>query len=113
MTTIEKLKKLLDERNITISRLEKNLGYGNASLAGLKKDIPFSRVVDIARYFNVPLEYFTDDENIDIDNDEICLINIFRNFNDEGKQELLKQARLLDKSGDYIKNYKYAMVQGE
>lgn len=54
--SIKIIKELCRERGITISQLEKALGYGNASLtkaATIKSD----RLYEIAKYFNVTMEY--------------------------------------------------------
>ena len=41
---------------------------------------------------------------------ELELINIFRSFNDEGREKMLDYARLLDRDGSYIKNSENRMV---
>lgn len=64
MGTLTKIKALCAERGVKISRLEKDCGFSNASLAGLRNEaVPFDRVAIIANYFNVPLEYFISDES--------------------------------------------------
>ena len=64
MGTLSKIKELCESRNVAISRLEKDCGFSNASIKALRnEDVPFDRVVKIAMYFDVPLEYFiTNDE---------------------------------------------------
>jgi len=42
-------------------KLEMDLGYGNGSI-GKVKTLPFDRVVEIANYFGVSLDYFISDE---------------------------------------------------
>ena len=110
MGTLSKVRELCDLRNVAISRLEKDCGFANASLAGLKKeDVPFERVVMIAKYFGVSLDYFCDD-NIQVDRGEQELLSIFNSFNDEGRDKLINYARDLRDAGRYIKNHKYEMV---
>ena len=61
MNILEKIKELCDKNNISMHKLEMNLGFSNGSITKAKT-LPFDRVVAIAGYFNVPLEYFTTDE---------------------------------------------------
>lgn len=58
MTTVERIKSICKERNIPISRLEKDLNFGNAYIAGLKKGtVPDDRLKLIAEYFGVSVDY--------------------------------------------------------
>ncbi len=56
MTTLEIIKSLCKKQRISLSGLEKILGYGNGSLAKAKV-IPSDRILEIAKYFNVSMEY--------------------------------------------------------
>ena len=64
MNSVEKVKKLCKERNVTLAKLERDLGFANAYIAGLKKGtIPDDRLVKIAKYFDVWFgELIGDDE---------------------------------------------------
>lgn len=63
MNSVEKVKALCKERKIPISRLEKDLGYGNGYIGQLKKGtLPDDRLVEIANYLNVSTAYFTGKE---------------------------------------------------
>ena len=60
MDFYEKLKKICNEHGTTVSALEKNLGFSNASLS---KGTPRAdRLYKIAEYFDLPMEYFLSDE---------------------------------------------------
>ena len=64
MGALSKTKELCQERNVTIRTLESDLGFGNGYIGNkTKDDLPFDRVVAIAEYFDVPLDYFTSDED--------------------------------------------------
>lgn len=64
MGTLSKIKALCEERGVKISRLERECGFSNASLAALRnEDVTFDRVVKIANYFNVPIEYFISEDS--------------------------------------------------
>ena len=56
MTTLEIIKELCDKEGISITGLEKELGYSNGSLTK-SKSISSERVYEISRRFHVPMEY--------------------------------------------------------
>lgn len=65
-----KIKQLCEERNITISKLESDLGFGNSSINKWKNSTSPSidKVISIAKYFDVSIDYLTGTEessNID------------------------------------------------
>ena len=58
MNTVERIKSICKERKIPISRLEKDLNFGNAYIAGLKKGtVPDDRLRLISKYLDVSVEY--------------------------------------------------------
>ena len=60
MNSVERTKKLCKERNIPISRLEKDLGFANGYIGQLRKgSFPYDRLLKIAKYLNVPVDYLT------------------------------------------------------
>lgn len=61
MNTFDVIKTLCKSQGISISSLEKDLGYGNGSLAKAKV-IPSDRIYEIAKYFNVSMEYLMGEE---------------------------------------------------
>lgn len=56
MASIDIIRTLCKEKGISISELEKELGYGNGSLAKAKS-IPSDRIYDISKFFDVTMEY--------------------------------------------------------
>ena len=56
MTTYDIIKQLCEKEGITISALEKELGYSNSSLTK-SKSLSSERVYEIAKRFHVPMEY--------------------------------------------------------
>lgn len=55
----EKVKKLCDERGISIRMLEQNTGIKNGTIGGWREHQPtLNRLQAVADYFGVPLEYF-------------------------------------------------------
>lgn len=58
MNTVERIKSICKERKIAISQLEKDLGFGNAYIAGLKKGtVPDDRLGKIAEYLDVSITF--------------------------------------------------------
>lgn len=94
MGTLSKIKELCESRNVAISRLEKDCGFSNASIKALRnEDVPFDRVVKIARYFDVSLEYFISDSTyikepaavMSLTREEMDLIKAYRLKSDDAK----------------------------
>lgn len=56
MTVLERIKTLCKEKGISITTLEQILEYSNGSLTKAK-DIPSSRIRNIAEFFNVSTDY--------------------------------------------------------
>ena len=89
MGTLSKIRELCEVRKVAISRLEKDCGFSNASIKALRtEDVPFDRVVKIAKYFGVPLEYFSSersDAGMILSQEEKDLIFAYRNKSDDAK----------------------------
>ena len=68
MNAVDRVKALCKEREIPISRLEKDLGFGNAYISQLKKGFfPDDRISKIADYFDVSEDYIRKGEESTID----------------------------------------------
>lgn len=58
MNSVDLIKSICKERKIPISRLERDLGYGNGYIGQLRKGtIPSDRGLEIANYLNIDLQY--------------------------------------------------------
>ena len=58
-----KIKKLCDKRQISIYRMEKDLGFSNCSVCKWKTSKPtVDKLQKVAHYFGVSLEYFLKDD---------------------------------------------------
>lgn len=58
MNSVDRVKELCKTNKIAISRLEKDLGFGNGYISQLKKGtFPSDRLVAIANYLKVSPEY--------------------------------------------------------
>lgn len=56
---LEKVEGLCKEKGISISRLEKECGIGNATIKGWDKSIPrLDTLKKVANFFKKPIEYF-------------------------------------------------------
>jgi len=64
MGRYEKIKFLCKERGITITGLEKELGFARGSLSKIDKNQPSAdRLEKLSSYFGVPIEYFLEVQN--------------------------------------------------
>lgn len=58
MTTVERVKAILKERGIAVSKLEKDLGFSNGYIAQLRRGMfPADRLDKIADYLGTTTEY--------------------------------------------------------
>lgn len=58
MNSVERVKMLCKERKIPIPKLEKELGYSNGYIGQLRKGVfPGDRLIEIATYFNVSVDF--------------------------------------------------------
>ena len=68
MEIIDRIKELCREKGITITELEKELGFGNGSLAK-SSTIKSDRLQAMARYFNVSIDYLVNGESYYLNED--------------------------------------------
>ena len=58
MNSVELIKKICKERKIPISRLERELGYGNGYIGQLRKGtLPTDRAIEIASYLDIEVAF--------------------------------------------------------
>ena len=62
MGAIERLKQYCEENDIPLSRIEKNLGYGNSALVKAKS-LKDDRMKEICEYLGIPVEYLLADDD--------------------------------------------------
>ena len=79
MDQLDIVRRLCEERGISIAQLEKILSYGNGSIAK-SKTLRADRVVDIAKYFGVTTDYILTGKNgtlemVQLEN-EPCVIKV-------------------------------------
>lgn len=59
----EKIKALCEEQNITISKLEQELGFGNGTIGKWKSVNPtVGKLSAVADFFKVPVDFFFKDK---------------------------------------------------
>ena len=76
MNTVEKIKAICKERKIPISKLEKACGFANGYIGQLKKgSVPDDRLLKIASYLCVPVEYIASGTISTIDAEIAELVN--------------------------------------
>lgn len=98
MTVSENIKKLArQEKDLSITSLEQELGYSNGSLSKAK-DIPSSRIYEISKFLNVSMEYIMTGEKpetpkIEFDDDKLELIELYSKLEKEQKEAILNLLR--------------------
>ena len=72
-TQVERIRRLCAEKGVRVSVMERDLGYGNGFLNPKKiKTVPAQRLVEIAGYLNVSVQYLATGETQD--GDEVSLL---------------------------------------
>ena len=96
MTILENIKMICREKkNISITTLEQELGYSNGSLAKAK-DIPSSRISEIANYLEVSMEYLMTGEKPEIpgfEPEHLELIELYSKLKEEQKSAVINLLR--------------------
>lgn len=118
MNTVDRIRTICKERKIPISKLEKDLGFGNAYISGLKKGtVPDDRLKAISEYLDLSVEYLMTGKEQNIDylyNDENAefLIEVTKNAkNKDFVTRMMKYMSLLSedrKSVDDLIDFLYA-----
>ena len=72
MNSVDRVKAICKERNIPISKIEKDLGFSNGYIGQLRKGtFPADRLVLIAEFLNVTADYLlTGKENAPVETDK-------------------------------------------
>lgn len=72
MNSVDIVKKLCRENGISVAKLERELGFANGYIRGLKKGVfPSDRLEKIAKFFDVPLEYLYGNSDVRLDEDTV------------------------------------------
>lgn len=105
MNSVEKVKAICKEKKIPISKLERDLGFGNGYVGQLKKgSFPDDRLLAIANYLNVTTDYLMGSEQkeksptpegMELDAETIQLREIWDSADQEERKALLAMAKML------------------
>lgn len=101
MTVLERIKETCRKtRNISITTLEQELHYSNGSLSKVK-DIPSSRILEIAKYLNVSMDFLMTGENPQISKED-ALLDVQISEDIELKKAIEKYYSLDDRKKKHI-----------
>lgn len=105
MTILERIKdECKKQKNISITTLEAELGYSNGSLAKAK-DIPSSRILEISKYLNVPMEYLMTGEGPKINFDYL--------YTDENSDFLIEMTKNISDPKFLVRMQKYMELMND
>ena len=103
MSIYDRIKKLCQERGITVAELERELGFSNSTIRkwGNNTSPSIDKVIKVANYFNVSVDYLLGMSDIkgsinDVlqDRDIICLQRARENMTDVERQRMMQMVRL-------------------
>lgn len=101
MNTVERVLSICKERGIAVSRLEKDLGFGNKYIAGLKKgSIPDDRLYAISEYLGVSATYLITGEEKEVPSPSLSeeyteLIELYSKLSKENQMSIMQIMRNL------------------
>ena len=87
MTTPEIIKELCKSKNITVNSLENELGFSHGALKS--PNIKSERLLELARYFDVSMEYLMGELDPTLDEDLQIIQRERTKMNDKQKQKLM------------------------
>ena len=100
MNAVERVKTICKKRKIPISKLESDCGFANGYIGQLRKGVfPDDRLLKIAKYLKVTVEYLLDDDSIPEPNfsDEYTeIIELYSKLSDENKAAIMQIMRSLN-----------------
>lgn len=83
---VDRIRRLCKTQKMTLASLEKELGFANGSLAKTDEKTQSGRILAIARFFGVSMEYIMTGQIGDtLTAPEKELIDMFRKLNDDGR----------------------------
>lgn len=104
MDSVNLVRQLCKDKGVSIARLEKDCGFSNGYIRGLRRGLlPIDRAKIIADYFGVSIDYLlkgTNAENnfdyvLELENGEKVLLECYRSLSDSSKIRLRKYAETL------------------
>ena len=117
MNGVDRVKQICKERKIPLSRLEKDLGYGNGYIGQLRKGVfPSDRLIEISEYLGVSPDYILTGEtkstptvagkrvsdDLQLSPAELDMIKKFRRLDERGKSAVLN-----------VLDHEYAALPGD
>lgn len=102
MNTVERLKSILKERKIAVSKLERECGFANGYISQLRKgSIPDDRLKIIADYLNVSSYYlttgeeFSSDYTLQLGESDANLLLEYHKLSDSNRKQVERMVRYL------------------
>lgn len=108
MNTVERIKETCKSKKIPIYKLEKDLGYSNGYIGGLKKGtVPDDRLREIANYLEVSHDYLMYGEETTkkvptYSRDHIEMIRMYDSCDAASKKKIMDMIRLFSGVGSVV-----------
>lgn len=111
--SVELVKNICVERKIPISKLEKECGFCNAYIRGLREGVfPADRLYKISNFLNLPIEYLItgnmpkEENEILFDSELMDLISMYSKLSEKEKTLLLSLLNELTKDREELNKFK-------
>lgn len=89
---VEKIKEFAKKKNTNLAQIEKALGFSQGYIRRWDEQKPsYDRVLKVAEFLNIPLEYLI--ETNSITNQETEIIQNFRESDEIGKETIINTSR--------------------
>ena len=97
---LNKIKQLCGQKRITISELEKNLGFGNATIRKWDKAQPsVDKVMKVADYFKISIDYLLNPELKLLSNEAEQFARTFDSLSEQQKSLIKCYISIIKKGG--------------
>lgn len=109
MNSIERIRTICDRNHISIARLERECGFSNGYIRNLKEGtMPADRMLLVSEFLGVPMvELITGKkDDRELSRKEFILLDVYRNLNEDGQEELNRYAHMLLRLPEYQKGQK-------
>lgn len=90
---VNEIKEIAKKNGITLAKIERDLNFANGYIRKWDTQKPsYDRLLAVARYLNIPINYLT--ETNEIEKEEAEIISFYRKADERGKEMIYNTAKL-------------------